>query len=67
MGRDYPSRRSVKGLHGNLSVVVVFEAHEVNVWSATSVQSGEKAGRGPSPERTRSGSEILDLSLSPFA
>ena len=64
MGRDYPSRRSVKGLHGNLLVVVVFE---VNVWSATSVQSGEKAGRGPSPERTRSGSEILDLSLSPFA
>jgi hypothetical protein len=57
-------RRSVKGLHGNLSEVVVFE---VSVWSATSAKSGEETGRGPFPERTRSGCEILDLSLSPFA
>jgi hypothetical protein len=34
--------RSVKGLHGNLSQVV---SSEVNVWSATSTQSGD--GRGP--------------------
>lgn len=37
-GRDFLSRRSVKGLHGDLSEVVVFE---VNVWSATPTQCGE--------------------------
>jgi hypothetical protein len=52
---------SVKGLHGSLSEVAGFEVNK------RVVRDLDPQRRGPLAERTRSGSEILDLSLSPFA